>query len=88
MACLLVHVGNRVLLPDGGREYRYSSNATAGFSASKMFLSFGILFACGGLLLAYFGSRTYLDLEPTELVAHRLWSLKEERHLYSHISAL
>jgi hypothetical protein len=88
MACLLIHVGNRVLLPDGGREYRYSSNATAGFGASNMFLSFGVFFACGGLLLAYFASRTYLDLEPTELVVHRLWSLKEERHSYSHISAL
>jgi len=53
-----------------------------------MFLSFGILFASGGLLLAYFASRAYLDLAPTELVVHRLWSLKEERHPYSHSSAL
>ena len=88
MACLLIHVGNRVLLPDGGHEYRYWSNATAGFGASNMFLSFGILFACGGLLLAYFASRTHFDLESTELVVQRMWSLKEEHHPYSHISAL
>ena len=87
-ACLLIHLGNRLLLPDGGREYRYWSNANAGFSASKMFLSFGIVFAAGGLLLSYFASRIDFELAPTELIVHRMWSLQEEHHPYSHISAL
>jgi hypothetical protein len=87
-ACLLIHLGNRLLLPDGGREYRYWSNANAGFSASKMFLSFGMVFAAGGLLLSYFAARTDFELAPTELIVHRIWSLQEERHPYSHITAL
>jgi hypothetical protein len=88
VACLLIHLGNRMLLTDGGRQYRYWSNATAGFEVSRMFFSFGLIFGAGGLLLAYFAARTHLDLTPTELVVRRIWSSKEEHHPYSHISAL
>jgi hypothetical protein len=87
-ACVLIHLGNRMLLPDGGREYRYWSNANAGFGVSNMFLSFGIIFAAGGALLAYFAARTHFELTPNELIVQRIWSLKEEHHPYSHISGL
>jgi|SRR5271166_5762762 len=87
-AGVLIHLGNRMLLPDGGREYRYWSNANAGFGASRMFLSIGILFAGGGLLLAYYAARTHFELTPTELVVQRMWSSREEHHPYSHIRAL
>jgi hypothetical protein len=87
-ACVLIHLGNRMLLPDGGREYRYWSNANAGFGVSNMFLSFGIIFTASGLLLAYFAARTHFELTPNELIVQRIWSLKEEHHPYSHISGL
>ena len=86
--CLLIHWGNRILLPDGGREYRYWSNASTGFRASSMFLSFGVVFVAGGVLLTHFAARTYLEIAPSELIFQRMWSLKEEHHPYSHVRAL
>ena len=87
-ACILVHAGNRIQLDDGGREYRYFSNARTGFAASRMFLSFAVIFGGFGLLLSYFAAHTRFDLQNEELVIRRIWSLHDERHPYSQVTAL
>jgi len=88
LACALIHLGNRWSLPDGGREYRYWSDAKTGFAASKLFLTMGALVAAGGVAIAYYAAESHLVFTPTGLTFQRMWSTQEEQHPYSDIRAL
>ena len=88
LACVLIHVGNRCLLSDGGRERRYASDAIVGFGASKMFLAIGLLVAAAGMAIASYAAKTHFVMTPSGLIIHRMWSSEEEQHPYSDISAL
>ena len=88
LACVLIHVGNRFLFADGGREYRYAFDASTGFAASRLFLTMGVVVAAGGLALAHYAAQTHLMFTPAGLIFQRMWSTDEERHPYSDISAL
>ncbi|HEV8585558.1 MAG TPA: hypothetical protein VGT02_11375 [Methylomirabilota bacterium] len=87
-ACVLVSILYRVLLRGRAAEYRYVSNASAGFNATGMFIAAGIFFTIGGLALGYFAAHSRLQLTDREIVVHRLWSLDEERYPYARVKAL
>jgi hypothetical protein len=88
VACLLVAGLNRLLLRERAAEYRYSSNATAGFNATRMFVAAAVLMGVGALTLSFFAAHSRLQLTEDGMVVHRLWSLREERYRYSQIKAL
>lgn len=88
LASVFIHFLNRCSLPDGGREYRYWSDARTGFGASKLYLTMGVLVAAAGSALAYCAEQSHLVLAPTGLIVHRLGSSELEQHSYSDILAL
>ena len=88
LACVLIHLGNRLLLSDGGREYRYWFDARIGFAASKLFLTVGIVVAAGGFALAHYAAQSHMVFTPTGLIFQKMWSMQEEQHPYSDIRAL
>jgi hypothetical protein len=87
-ACILIYFLYGVLLRDRVTEYRYYSNLSTGLNARGMYLAFAIVLGTMFLAIAFFAARSKLQLTESEIVVHRLWSLKDEHYFYSDIKAL
>ena len=88
LTCVLVGVVYRVVLRRRPREYRFASNVTAGFDASRMFVVAGVVFGVAAMGLAYFAAHSSLQLTRDAIVMRRLWSLHDERYPYASVRAL
>jgi hypothetical protein len=88
LTCVLVAVIYRVVLRARAREYRFASNVTAGFDATRMFVVAGVVFGVAAVGLAYFAAHSSLQLTRDAIVMRRLWSLHAERYPYASVRAL
>jgi hypothetical protein len=88
VAGFAVRLVYRALLRGRSGEYRYYLNVNAGINASRLYPAVGLLVGAPSLALAYFASQSTLRMTEHDLVIRRIWSLAEERHAYTDITAL
>ena len=88
LAGILVHLLNRIMLPEGGREFRAYYNVNAKFNARGMLAAIGALALVFGGLLSYFAAANEVVLRQNDMMIRRLWSFDTETNAYSEITAL
>jgi hypothetical protein len=87
-ACVLTTFLFDVLLRDRAHEYRQYADLSTGMNARGMYVTLAALLGIPFFAIAYFAAHSKLQLTEHEIVLRRIWSLGEERHPYSQVTAL
>jgi hypothetical protein len=77
-----------LLLRDRLQEYQRYANLNAGMNARRLYVTLAALLGIPFFAIAYFAAHSKLQLTEHEIILRRIWSLGEERHLYSQVTAL